>query len=282
MKEIFRSIAILVGLIVAGSLITMIPDYANGEWISYGGVGSVLSVFLGIVPVVIFILLDLDIIDVYSLPFSDILDYCMNYVMYILVMIASICWSSFDSAITNAISFILAVFIVLFPLYLFYDDIVRVRLRVNNRFIKRYLPAAVFGGVIILSIAFAYMLAESGVYLPGDFYLSFGEESYLDGFITIPTLYLYSFIGTVIYFLYYKISGFIARIRNPQEYKYATYSSPDPTENRPTNSGERRRVTKCCRNCRYFKVDKYGRYGLYCELTGCSTGEYSKCDYFRE
>ena len=282
MKEIFRSIAILIGLIVAGNLIMLIPDHANGEWISYGDVGSVFSVFLGVVPMVIFILLDLDIIDVYSLPFSDLLDHCMTYVVYILAMIASICWSCFDSAITNAISFILTVFITLFPLYLFYDFIVRVKLRVKNKFINYYLAATVFGGILVLSIAAAYLLASSGIYLPGDLYLSLGLESYLDGFITIPTLYLYSFIGTVIFFLYYTISGFIARVLHPEEYKYAIYNSPEPTNNKPSTDTGRRAPVKCCKYCKHFTVDRLGYRGLYCKLSGADASEYSSCDYFQE
>ena len=174
------------------------------------------------------------------------------------------------------------VFIVLYPLYLFYDDIIRIRLRVKNRFINRYLPLAVFGGVIVLSIAFAYLLAPTGIYLPGDMYLAFGEESYLDGLITIPTLYIYSLIGSVIFFLYYTISGFLMRVFNRQEYKYATYESPEPTNNTPTTSNRRGAPVKCCKYCRYYTVDMLGYRGCYCKRTGLDASEYASCDYFQD
>lgn len=284
MKEILRSIVILIALIAFGNLILLIPDYANGEWVSYGDTGSLFSVLLGLIPIIILILLDIDAINVYSLPFSDIFDHCMGYVIYILVIISSLVWSSFDSALTNAISFIMAIFIFIFPLYLIYDEFVRVKFRVKNIFINRYLFVAVCGGLIVLSIGAAYLLALFDTYLPGDIFLSLGETEIMDGFITIPTFYLISIVGTLIYIVYYALTSFVASTLKPKkQYKYATYSSPKSTTTAPTST-KKSSVVKCCKYCRYygFARDAYGQERLCCKRYGVETHEYSSCDGFEE
>ena len=147
MKAILCNIAILIGLIIFGNLLLLIPDYTNGTWVDFGAAGGdIFIVLLGLIPIIVFILLDLSIINVYSLPLSDLLDEGIKYVMYILVFVVSIVCSSFNSSLNNALSLILAVFVMLFPLYVFYDNIVRSKLRVQNKFVSEYLPAVVFGG----------------------------------------------------------------------------------------------------------------------------------------
>ena len=201
MKEIFRSIGLLIVLLFSSSFVGALPDFVDAERTVFGAVeGHLFYVFFGIVPIVILLLLDLQLISVYSLPFSDILDMCMDYVLYITVLISSFVLPHTGSALTSAFSFIMTVFILLFPLHLFYTDIVRFKLKVKNRFLYSYLPLVVFGGLIVLSIVLAYTLGQQGIYLPGDLSLSFGTYTIMD--ITVPNLYFLSVGGIVLYWLY--------------------------------------------------------------------------------
>lgn len=220
MKEIVKSIGILFGLIFLSNFVGVLPDYVDGQSTSFGAVGgNLFYVLFCFVPIIIFILLDLDIIDVYSLPFSDILDQCMDFVLYLSVLISSFIFPYTGSALTNAVSFIMTVFIVLFPLYLFYTDIVRIKLRVENKFVNRYLPSVVFGGLIVLSIVLAYALGPQGIYLPGDLSLSFGTYTVMG--IAIPNLYFLSVGGIVLYFVYSLISYRVIPMFIPsQSYNY--------------------------------------------------------------
>ena len=224
---ILRSILILIGLILFGNLVPLIPDYVYGEWSSFGVAGGdVFIVIFGLIPIILFVLLDLDIINVYSLPFSDILDDGVKGVLYASVLITSLVYSSGPaSALSNAISIILTLFVVIFPFYLFYDYIVRDVLRVKNRFFYRYLPSLVIAGAFVLPIALAYVLAQFGVYLPGDLMLVFGTQSFFDGTLIVPTLYLVSLGGCVVYFVYYVIIRQIIGAFMPKpDYKYAKES----------------------------------------------------------
>lgn len=239
MKEIFRSIGILIALVVLGSLVSNIPDYADGAWTKFGAAGgSIFSVFFGLIPIILIILLDLNAIDVYSLPFSDILDEGIKYLLYISVIVTSVTCSTFTSSLTNALSIVLTLFVVLFPLYLFYDDIVRIKIRTKNVFLDKRLVPLVFSMAIVLPIGLSYLLALFSVYLPGDMFLWFGTESYLDGFITLPNLYMYSIGACLVYFVYANIvCRIIYKFMPKKEYKYATGS----TEYR------------ACKNCQFYK-----------------------------
>lgn len=239
MKYIFRSILILIALIALGNLVAIIPDYKDGVWTSFGSAGgSFFAVLFGLIPIIVFILLDLDIINAYSLPFSDILDEGVKYLLYISVVISSITCSVFTSTLTNALSLVLTLFVVLFPLYLFYDDIVRMKIRVKNVFLAKHLVPLVFGGAIVLPIALGYVLTLFDTYLPGDIFLSLGANSYIDGLITIPNLYLYSIGACVVYLVYSKVlCSIIAMFKPKTDYKYATYGDE----------------YKVCKNCQFFK-----------------------------
>ncbi len=239
MKEIFRSIGILIALIALGSFVPMIPDFADGAWTNFGAAGgSLFAILFGLIPIILFILLDTGVIDVYSLPFSDILDEGVKYLLYISVLITSLTCSVFTSALTNAISLVLTLFVVLFPIYLLYDEIVRMKIRVKNEFLSSRLVPLVFGGAIVLPIALAYLLALAGVYLPGDIFLSLGVESYFGDLVTLPALYFYSIIATLAFIVYSTVICRIIGMFKPKtKYKYATY-------------GDEYRV---CKNCRFYR-----------------------------
>ncbi len=280
MKLIFKSIGILIGLIFFAWLISLVPVYVNGTWVSYGEAGSLLPIFLGLIPIIIFILLHLDIIDVYSLPFSDLFDVIYHVIIYILVIVTSCLWSSFESSLSNAISLILTVFIILYPLYLFYDDIVSIKLRrkIKSRFLKIYLPAVVFGGVIVLLIGLSYFLTLFDVYLPGNAYLLLGVCS---DFLPIPILYVISIGATILFFLYNKI---FYLFKPKKEYKYAKYSYISEDTETTTSNEKSSSSVRCCKYCRYWsqRIDYEGRGHLYCKLDGVDTSEYYGCDSFSE
>lgn len=238
MKEIFRSIGILLALIALGSVVPMIPDLSEGAWTTFGAAGgSLFTVLFGLIPIILFILLDTDLINVYSLPFSDILDEGVKYLLYISVIITSITCSVFTSALTNALSLVLTLFVVLFPIYMFYDDIVRMKLRTRSKFLSRKLVPLVFCGAVVLPIALSYLLALLGVSLPGDLFLSLGVDNYFGDLITLPTLYFYSIVATLAFLAYdVVICRIIGMFKPKTKYKYATYDEE----------------YKVCKNCRFY------------------------------
>ena len=283
MRYILKSIALLLGLILLWNLILLIPDFADGDWTSFGDNGNAFIVMFGIIPIVAFLLLDLDLIDIYSLPFSGTFEYGIPGIIYLSTAITSIVCSCFESSLGNALSFALTVFVLLFPVHLFYNKLVRDKIK--NRFINRYLPTIIFGGTIVVSIVLSYILACFDTYLPGDMMLCLGETSLIDGSITVPTLYDYAFIaagGYVVYLLGESlVRSVINSFRPKKEYKYATYESPRTTSDEPKQP-EKWRGVKCCKYCRYSKLKREpdGRTPFVCSLSGASTDDYRSCDRF--
>ena len=201
MSEIAKSIGILTGLVILSNFLTVVPDFSAGESIVFSEAGgNLFFILFGLAPIIILILLDLDIINVYSLPFSDILDGGVRYLTYISVLVSGFVFPYYSSALSNAISFVMALFVILFPLYLFYDDIIRFKLQVENRFIRNYLPSAVFFGLIVFSIVYAYGFGQQELYLPGDLLFSLGTYTILD--IAVPNLVILSLCGIVLFIIY--------------------------------------------------------------------------------
>lgn len=283
MKYILKSIGLLIGLVLLWNLILLIPDFADGDWTKFGENGNAFLVIFGLVPIVILILLDLDKIDIYALPFSGTFEYGVPGIMFISTAITSITCSCFDSSLGNAFSFILTIFILFYPIHLFYKKLIRNK--VKNQFIKDNLFAIIVGGLMVVSIVLSYILACFDTYLPGDMLLSLGETSIIDGLVTIPTLYIYPFIGAVLYVVYLFIESaglaIINKFRPKKQYKYATYESPRES-NTNTDEPTKYRGVKCCKYCRHSGIVRMpdGQTPFTCKLHGVPTSDYQSCDYF--
>ncbi len=217
MREIFKSIGLLLVLIFFSNFALVLPDFVGGEQTSFGAVGGTLFyVLFSLGPIIAFILLDLGVIDVYALPLSDIFDHCMNFVLYLLVVISSFIFPHTGSAMICAISFIMTAFIMLFPLHLFYTDIVKFILKVENRFLYNLSPI-VLGGIIVFSIVFAYAFGPQEIYLPGDLLLSCGTYTIMD--IAVPNLCILSALGFAVFLVYdFTVSRWITKLI--ENYKY--------------------------------------------------------------